>query len=240
MEGHVDREEGVYSVRHFLNAQPKKIYSPTTEKSSAQKQVTAPLNVNIDILNDCHQLSDHSPDISIVVEDSEEVTINSNVPRKVLSFAAEQADLPKECVRLGTLQQIFHKAEFLLNEPNAIKEAASDDYRFRTVKRQSGGTPLIVRPVNKKPNLFTCESSTFKGVGMRPDTVAVAETQDLLFEYLSDLRAKFTRQKEKKKNIGVNITAAIETGLKITEKGHKLNGMQVCILMPTLCAFWHL
>jgi hypothetical protein len=207
------------SVRHFLNAQPKKIYSPTTERSSAQNQDTAPLDVNIDILNDHHQLSDHSPDMSIVVEDSEEVTINSNVPRKVLSIAAEEADLPKECVRLGTLQQIFHKAEFLLNEPNAIKEAASDDSRFRTVKSQSGGTPLIVRPVNKKSNLFKCECSTFKGVGMCPDTVAVAET----LEYLSDLRAKFTRQKGKKKNVGVNITAAIETGLKITEKGHKLN-----------------
>ncbi|CAB4017989.1 Hypothetical predicted protein [Paramuricea clavata] len=192
------------SVRHFLNAQPKKISSPTTERSSAQKQDTAPLDVNIDILNDHHQLSDYSPDMSIVVEDSEEVTINSNVPRKVLSIAAEEAELPKECVRLGTLQQIFHKAEFLLNEPNAIKAAASDDSRNQNC--QDGGTPLIVRPVNKKSNLFT-----------------LAETQDLLFEYLSDLRAKFTSQEGKKKNVGVNITAVIETGLKITEKADKLN-----------------
>jgi hypothetical protein len=59
---------------------------------------------------------------------------------------------------------------------------------------------------------------------MCPDTIAVAETQGLLFEYLSDLRAKFTRQKGKKKSlVRVNITAAIETGLKITEKGHKPN-----------------
>ena len=190
------------SVRHFLNAQPKEISSScytTAEKSVVPKQSTAQPGANIDLLNDYQKSSDHSADLSILVEDSE-VTIPTNVPRKVLSIAAEEACLPVGHVRLGTLQQIFHKAEYLINEPGAIKEAASDDSRYRTVKSQSGGMPLIVRPVNKKCNLFTCECSSFKGVGMCPDTVAVAETQDLLFDkYLSDLRAKFTRQKGKKK-----------------------------------------
>ena len=215
------------SVRHFLNAQPKEISSScytTTEKSVVPKQSTAQPGANIDLLNDYQKSSDHSADLSILVEDSEEVTIPTNVPHKVLSIAAEEACLPVECIRLGTLQQIFHKAEYLINEPGAIKEAASYDSRYRTVKSQSGGMPLIVRPVNKKCNLFMCECSTFKGVGMCPDTAAVAETQDLLFGYLSDLRAKFTRQKGKKKSLaGVNLTAAIETSLKITEKGHKPN-----------------
>ena len=215
------------SIRHFLNAHPQKnsfCKTPTKTSSAPIEQDTAQPNVNVNLLNEQQQLSDHSPDLSILVGDLEDVTSNSNVHRKVLSIAAEEACLPEECIRLGTLQQIFHKAEFLMNEPGAIKEAASDDSRFRTVKSQSGGTPLIVRPVNKKSNLFTCECSTFKGVGICADTVAVAETQDLLFDYLSDLRAKFTRQKGKKKNLaGVNITAAIETGLKVSQKGHKPN-----------------
>ena len=40
-----------------------------------------------------------------------------------------------------------------------------------------------------------------KGVAMCPDTVAVGETQNLLFEYLSNLRAKFACQEGKKKSL---------------------------------------
>lgn len=44
-----------------------------------------------------------------------------------------------------------NKAEFLMNEPGAIKEAPWDDFPYRTVKSQSGGTALIAYPLNKKP-----------------------------------------------------------------------------------------
>ena len=114
---------------------------------------------------------------------------------KVLSISAEEACLPVECVKLAMLQQIFHKAEFLLNEEGAIREAASNDPRYRTVKSKDGRVPLHVRPVNKKTNLFSCECSTFKGIGLCADTVAVAETQGLLFQYLSDLHT--SKRKEK-------------------------------------------
>ena len=94
-------------------------------------------------------------------------------------------------MRLATLQDIFRKAEFLLNEPNAIKEAASNDPRMRTVKSRSGGIPLIVlQAVNSTSNLFSCQFSTYSGLGLCSDTVAVAEEQGLLFEYLTDLRTK--------------------------------------------------
>ncbi len=54
--------------------------------------------------------------------------------------------------------------------------------REKGEQRPSLSNPLIVCPVNKKSNLFACECSTFKGVGMCPDTVAVAETQNRLFD----------------------------------------------------------
>ena len=53
-------------------------------------------------------------------------------------------------------------------------------------------------------------------------TLAVAEEQGLLFEYLADLRIKLSRKKGKKNYQGdINTTAAIETGLKLSEKGLK-------------------
>ncbi len=56
--------------------------------------------------------------------------------------------------------------------------------------------------------------------------LAVTETQGLLLQYFSDLRTKLLRQKGKKKSTaGVNITAAIESNLKISEKGQKPNEM---------------
>ena len=118
--------------------------------------------------------------------------------------------------------RFFRKAEFLMNEPNAIKEAASNDPRMRTVKSRNGGIPLIVQAVNSKSNLFSCQCSTYNGLGLCADTTAVAEEQGLLFEYLADLRTKLSRKKGKKNYQGdINITAAIETGLKLSEKGLK-------------------
>ena len=139
-----------------------------------------------------------------------------------LSIQAEEASIPDECVRLTTLQDIIRKAEFLMNEPNAIKEAASNDPRMRTVKSRNGGIPLIVHAVNSKSNLFSCQCSTYNGLGLCADTIAVAEEQGLLFEYLADLRTKLSRKKGKKNYQGdINITAAINTGLKLSEKGLK-------------------
>ena len=117
------------------------------------------------------------------------------------------------------MQDIFRKAEFLLNEPNAIKEAASNDPRMRTVKSRNGGIPLIVPAVNSKSNLFSCQCCTYNGLGLCADTIAVAEEQGLLFEYLADLRTKLSRKKGKKNYQGdINITAAIETVLKLSER----------------------
>jgi hypothetical protein len=63
---------------------------------------------------------------------------------KFLSISAEEACIPVECVRLVMLQQIFHKAKFLLNEEGAIRQAASNHSRYRTVKSKDGGVPLLV------------------------------------------------------------------------------------------------
>ena len=126
---------------------------------------------------------------------------------KTLSIKTEEACIPEESVRLATLQDIFLKAEFLLNQPGAITKAASDDTRMRTVKSRSGGIPLIIQPLSKNKNLFTCQCAVFKGLGLCADTAAVAEEQGLLFEYLVDLRAKLAKKKGKSK--GMNITSLL-------------------------------
>ena len=106
-------------------------------------------------------------------------------------------------MRLATLQDIFRKAELLLNEPN--KETAFNDPRMRTVKNCSGGIPLITDcPSGSKfemCNLFSCQFSTYNGFGLSSDTVAVAEEQGLLFEYLTDLRTKLSRKKGIKEDL---------------------------------------
>ena len=141
---------------------------------------------------------------------------------KTISISAEEASIPEECIRLSTLQDIFHKAEFLLNTPGSITQAASNDIRVRTVTRRSGDVPLIVKPLKKGSNLFNCQCNTFKGLGICADTIAVAESQSLLFEYLTELRRKLCKNRAKPRSKGrgdVNITAAMETGLKISETG---------------------
>ena len=135
---------------------------------------------------------------------------------RTLCIKPEESCIPEESVRMSTLQDIFRRAEYLLNELGAIAGAASDDERMRTVKSRSGGVPLIVQPANKKSNLFTCQCPVFKGIGLCADTVAVADVQGLLFEYLAGLHVKFLRKKSKKQDI--NITSAVEAELKISEK----------------------
>ena len=137
---------------------------------------------------------------------------------KHLSIKFHECSIPEECIPTATLRAIFEKAELLINEKGAIKEAASNDERLRTVKSKDGGDPLVVKPLGKKIDLFQCVCSTYRALEICPDTVAVADDQGILFEYLYALRQKLSK-KVSKGIAGKNLTAAIETGLKVSEKG---------------------
>ena len=204
----MSKDEKTEHVQTFLTANPQNRSVPRTKKVVRSTNPTKMARSNAtDQSNTADQ--SNAPDDEI------------STARK-LSISAEEACIPEECVRLSTLQDIFRKAEFLLNAPGAITQAASNDARMRTVKSRSGGIPLIVQPQKKSSNLFNCQCSTFRGLGVCADTVAVAESQGLLFEYLTELRTKLGKNKAKPRRKGqgdVNITAAIETGLKISEIG---------------------
>lgn len=150
---------------------------------------------------------------------AEEDVTGSPLPNH-LSIKFHECSIPEECIPTATLRAIFQKAELLINEEGAIKEAASNDERLRTVKSKDGGDPLIVKPLGKKSDLFQFVCCTYKALEICPDTVAVANDQGILFEYLCALRQKLTK-KVSKGIAGVNLTAAIETGLRASEKGLK-------------------
>ena len=90
------------------------------------------------------------------------------------------------------------------------------------MKSKDGGDPLIVKPLGKKSDLFQCVCSTYRALEICPDTVAVADDQGIPFEYLYALRQKLSK-KISKSIAGVNLTAAIETGLRVSEKGLEQN-----------------
>ena len=142
------------------------------------------------------------------------------VPRRLI-ISAQEANIQVEAVPLANLQEIFSKAEFLLNKPGAIMKAASNEDRMRTVKSRYGTVPLIVKPQTKNKNLFECNCKVFKGIGLCADTVAVAEDNGVLIEYVNALRKKFQRSKHVP-----NLTAAIESSLSIANRGHKKNEIQ--------------
>ena len=79
-----------------------------------------------------------------------------------------------------------------------------------------------MKPLRKNSHLFQCVCSTYRALEICPDTVAVADDQGILFEYLYTLRQKLSK-KVSKGNAGVNLTAAIKTGLRVSEKGTKQN-----------------
>lgn len=142
------------------------------------------------------------------------------VPRRLI-ITAEEANLPVEAIALTSLQDIFKRAEFLLNEPGAVMKAASNEERMRTVKSRYGEDPLIVKPQKKNKNLFECNCKMFKGFGVCADTIAVAEDNGVLIEYVGALGKKFQRSKRVP-----NLTAAMDSDLNIAYRGHKPNEVQ--------------
>ena len=141
---------------------------------------------------------------------------------KHLSNTAQEYSIPEECISQTTMESVFRKAKLLINENGAIMRAASNDERMISVKSKDGGDPLIVKPLSKKSNVFQCVCITYKALSICLDTVAVAEEQGLLFDYLLALRQKLPRAKSKGRG-DVNLTAAVEANLRCSERGMKEN-----------------
>lgn len=146
-------------------------------------------------------------------------------PRRVLSVSLQEASVLQDIVPPQLLEDAFHKAEELLNEPNSITKAATDEDRLRTVKSRYGSTPLIVKPLPKNRDLFQCTCKVYKALGMCCDTIAVADEVGVLCNYLCELRKKLGKRKKSGKS-AINITAAVQSDLSTSLKGHKKNEVQ--------------
>ena len=129
---------------------------------------------------------------------SEEIIENQDAldnPGRTLSVSLEEASVLKDVLPPHLLEDAFDKAVELLNEPNGITKAASDDDRVRTVKSRYGSVPLIVKPFPKNRDLFQCTCKVYKALGMCCDTIAVADEVGVLCNYLCELRKKLGKRR---------------------------------------------
>ena len=102
-----------------------------------------------------------------------------------LESAAEQVRVPFKC-----LEGIWAKASRLLSDDIAIAAAPGQDPEARMVLSYSGKMPHLVTP--KKGGDFSCDSScpNWKAMGICSHSVAVAEVNKKLSEFLSANKRK--------------------------------------------------
>lgn len=123
-----------------------------------------------------------------------------------LESASKQVNVPLNC-----LEGIWAKASQLMNNNNAIVLAPGQDPEACMVLSYSGKVPHMVTP--KKGGEFCCDSScpNWKAMGICSHTVAVAEVNNKLPQFLST----------KKRKKGVNVTKLLTTSMP---KGRGQNG----------------
>jgi hypothetical protein len=92
---------------------------------------------------------------------------------------------------------MIKNAEAVLNESGAIRQAASDDLRIKTVKSRLGKVPLIVKP-SKTGNQPEYQCSVYKAVSICQDTIAVTEDIDCLEKYAKYIQKKISEKKMEK------------------------------------------
>jgi len=125
-------------------------------------------------------------------------SVPSSSPSKLsvaVGSAVGMVNIPLSC-----LQGIWDKAEQLITSANAITPAPGQEPEARMVLSYSGNMPHMVLP---KKGEFCCDSkcSNWKAVGICSHTVAVAEVNHKLPQFLS----------HKKRKRGVNITKLVTT-----------------------------
>ena len=124
-----------------------------------------------------------------------------------------------------TLDNMFHEAENLLNTPDGVTTAASNDDRLRTVKNSNSNYPLIVAPNKKNRNLLECKCKTYTWYNLCAHTVAAACDINMTFDYFVEVKKKLS-SKGKKRGLTSSITANLsskEMGMKPDEIARKNN-----------------
>ena len=121
------------------------------------------------------------------------------------------------------MSKIFADAQSLLDDENSIKDAASKSDDVKTVLSGTDSDPLIVKPTSKNKNLFECKCRTFSLLkGMCSHTLAVACVLGRVLDFCIEVKKKWIQSSKRRKTIP-NLTAGIETGLPLTQRGMKKN-----------------
>ena len=130
--------------------------------------------------------------------------------------ASEKVNVPINC-----LQGIWEKAKKLIDNSNAITPAPGQDPEARMVLSYSGSVPHMVTP--KRGGEFCCSSScpNWKALGICSHTVAVAEVNNKLAQFLS----------HRKRKKGVNVTKLLTTTMP-KGRGRK-GGVSPRVRMPS-------
>ena len=206
--GSASKKEVIPTIDLSRDELPCEVQPISMKKSNGQQQSRG--------MMECHPPT---------AKQSEEIIENQDAldnPGRTLSVSLEEASVLKDVLPPHFLGDAFDKAVELLNEPNGITKAASDDNRVRTVKSRYGSVRLIVKPFPKNRDLFQCTCKVYKAVGMCCDTIAVADEVVVLCNYLCELRKKLGKRKKAGK-VAVNITAAVQSDLSTSLQGHKKN-----------------
>ena len=111
-----------------------------------------------------------------------------------ISSSALSVDVHTAAVKLNTpltcLEGIWEKAKQLITTEGAIAPAPGQDPQARMVLSYSGKAPHMVTP--KKGGGFSCDSScpNWKALGVCSHSVAVAEINGQLVQFLSSQKRK--------------------------------------------------
>ena len=155
-------------------------------------------------LSKFHTAAVKDPNDILQCSDSMDTNISPIVPHTLscdVTNASEKLDIPLPC-----LQGIWSKAEKLLTTKEAIVPAPGQAPEARMVLSYSGKVPHMVTP--NKSRSFCCDSScvNWKSLGICSHTVAVAEVNGKLLQFLSLCK------KKKKPNLTSLLTTDLPKG----------------------------
>ena len=95
----------------------------------------------------------------------------------------------------SNIARYFPKGRIVTNEPNAIKEAASNDPRMGTVKSRSGGIPPIVQAVkNPSPTFLVVNAVHIDGTEVPMKGICLIRSSGRLFSTSLSCRGQGIRK----------------------------------------------
>ena len=187
-------DRGKYCLRseyRFLQVSQDKWFTMNAQQRAKHLSKVHSLvmtDVKIQPINDSLQQGDW-------IEDKKELSMDVNI-------ASKQVNLPLTCI-----EGIWRKATELINNPNAMACAPGQSPESRMVLSYSGKNPHLITVT--KGGAFNCDSQcpNWKSLGLCAHTIAVAEVNNKLSQFMSSLH-----KKKRSPNISSLITSQMPSG----------------------------